>query len=338
MRVYTYYDQVPGINIEEEKQLIRLWEISWKKHGWTPIVLSIQTAMKHPEFHAYHNHIKSLPSICPPGYDAACFLRWIAMEWAMMTAGDAERSTVSECNGVDTKGVDTFGVLSTYACMNYGFTPNCLQKILLSKSPPDTITKTLFLFDGVPCVMCGSISSYSAIRRFILATRASPQVIQWVQRHLLRGSPHARRSFLNDMIVLRLPGSEMLQSTASVGRLSGKPGFMKAPLVHFTRSHAVESKYKSKVHAIQCLRPISSPSVPRVVAVSSVPPSVPRVVAVSSVPPSVPRVVAVSSVPPLVPRVVVVRKTKQRQLFQMRPRVMRRRLTRLRARHIKRRR
>lgn len=47
MNVYAYLDpSAPGINLE----LVSLWESSWRAQGWTPRLLTVRDARKHPDF------------------------------------------------------------------------------------------------------------------------------------------------------------------------------------------------------------------------------------------------------------------------------------------------
>ena len=47
-RVYTYFTR--GAGAEKELEAISLWNASWTAAGWTPTVLSLADAKKHPRF------------------------------------------------------------------------------------------------------------------------------------------------------------------------------------------------------------------------------------------------------------------------------------------------
>ena len=47
MKIYTYYQ---NINHSKQSELIDLWKISWSRHGYEPIVLTLDNAKKHSYF------------------------------------------------------------------------------------------------------------------------------------------------------------------------------------------------------------------------------------------------------------------------------------------------
>lgn len=76
--VYSYYHPVPALTGHEEHRLIMLWKNSWRRVGFIPVLLSHQHAEAHPLHDAVAAKIDQFPSINPPGYDRACWLRWLA--------------------------------------------------------------------------------------------------------------------------------------------------------------------------------------------------------------------------------------------------------------------
>jgi len=48
MKVFTYYD--PDLEKEPVGAIIRLWELSWRAHGWTPQLLVPRLARAHYKF------------------------------------------------------------------------------------------------------------------------------------------------------------------------------------------------------------------------------------------------------------------------------------------------
>lgn len=77
MRVYSYHQPVPGL--PDPKKLIELWAQRWMLDGWEPVILNETDAKSHPGFAHYEQRIRKFPSVNPPGYDRACFLRHLAM-------------------------------------------------------------------------------------------------------------------------------------------------------------------------------------------------------------------------------------------------------------------
>lgn len=79
MRVYTYFHPVPQIDFLEECKLHALWKRSWMDSEFIPMTLTHQTAEMHPKFAEFDRKVRSFPSINPPGYDIACWHRWLAL-------------------------------------------------------------------------------------------------------------------------------------------------------------------------------------------------------------------------------------------------------------------
>lgn len=49
MKVYTYWDSSPEAPADQA-EFFRIWEHSWRKHGWEPRILTITNAMACPWF------------------------------------------------------------------------------------------------------------------------------------------------------------------------------------------------------------------------------------------------------------------------------------------------
>ena len=73
--IYTYHEQVNGMG--DQEPLLALWRERWKAAGFVPIVLGREHAG--PFAHEFIACVSKLPSVNPPGYDLACYLRWFAM-------------------------------------------------------------------------------------------------------------------------------------------------------------------------------------------------------------------------------------------------------------------
>jgi hypothetical protein len=79
MKIYTYYEPVPGISLEDSTRLLLLWKENWKYFGREPVVLNEEIARKHPRFSEIYDKVSRLPTINPKGYDLSCYLRYLAM-------------------------------------------------------------------------------------------------------------------------------------------------------------------------------------------------------------------------------------------------------------------
>ena len=99
-KVFCYYSPCPNLYDEDsQRHLIDIWQKSWKKAGWQPVVLSEYDVLTHPKFKHYKKKFWSLPTEYGHDYEAACFMRWAA---------------VAHAGG---------GMMTDYDVINYGFTP-----------------------------------------------------------------------------------------------------------------------------------------------------------------------------------------------------------------------
>jgi hypothetical protein len=79
MRIFTYFESLASLNVEDNLRLVNLWRRHHQALGYTPIVLQEWHARSSPMFQDFDARICALPSINPAGYDRACYLRWLAM-------------------------------------------------------------------------------------------------------------------------------------------------------------------------------------------------------------------------------------------------------------------
>lgn len=110
---------------QADTKLIAKWKDNWQKAGWDPIVLTENDAKLHPEYEVLAPKLKSLPSANPKGYDAACYLRWLA---------------VAARGG---------GWMADYDLFNYGYPP---------QEPFPRMT--LFARPSVPCLASGTAEAF----------------------------------------------------------------------------------------------------------------------------------------------------------------------------------
>lgn len=137
--MFTYFSPVVGIDSGDAVKLLDLWSQRWTAQGWSTVVLNEDDARAHPMFAIFDAAISALPSINPPGYDRACFLRWLAM---------------AQAGG---------GFMSDYDVMPIGFKPRPLPSRL-----------TLFQ-DHNPCpsLVAGTKEEYERICRWFMAWEPS---------------------------------------------------------------------------------------------------------------------------------------------------------------------
>lgn len=122
MNVITYFEQIKGFTFSEQSEdIIQLWDASWKKHGWCPVVLNETHAIKNlvhdkldldQENSVFYRHAKPLPKDAPHPwrkYHRSCYRRLLAY-----------------CEYVRQNGPVLY---SDYDVINYGFLPHLIQKL-----------------------------------------------------------------------------------------------------------------------------------------------------------------------------------------------------------------
>jgi len=80
MNVYTYFEP---LNLNDAKDLIPLWVGAWKRVGCTPVVLLPSDAVAADDYHEFAARVGSYPTVNPPAYELACYVRWLALREAM---------------------------------------------------------------------------------------------------------------------------------------------------------------------------------------------------------------------------------------------------------------
>lgn len=78
VKLYTYFNDVPGISPFDSYKLILLWMEHWKAVGFEPFVLTEWHASKHPMFEKFNAVVSAFPSVNSPEYERACWIRWLA--------------------------------------------------------------------------------------------------------------------------------------------------------------------------------------------------------------------------------------------------------------------
>jgi hypothetical protein len=60
--VYTYFDSSPHAD-PSQCSILRLWVRSWESRGWTPRILTVKNAAKHPQYASLKDDPRELPRL-----------------------------------------------------------------------------------------------------------------------------------------------------------------------------------------------------------------------------------------------------------------------------------
>lgn len=79
MKIYTYYED---IEFKQQNELLELWESSWKRNRFEPIILGIEHAARHPYYAEFCEHMRYIYNRITDKelsrYGLSCFTRWLA--------------------------------------------------------------------------------------------------------------------------------------------------------------------------------------------------------------------------------------------------------------------
>lgn len=113
MKVYCYYESLPGPRFAEDALLVREWLENWVKHGWRACILGPLDAQQHEAFAATRSFVTSFEGDTPLVYRVATWSRWLAFAHAM-------RRTEA-------------GLIVDYDVFNRGFTPDMAKPLLCDR-------------------------------------------------------------------------------------------------------------------------------------------------------------------------------------------------------------
>ena len=86
MRLRTYFEPLPEHYAKEHHaDVVDLWVETWTALGHDVKVLGRADAVQHPQYRNLVDKVRTWPTINPPPYTEACFVRWCA---ASVEAGD----------------------------------------------------------------------------------------------------------------------------------------------------------------------------------------------------------------------------------------------------------
>lgn len=220
MKIFTYYDPVGQIGMYDERMLIAVWYDKWKEAGFDPFVLNEWWAQQHQYYKDYCHAVESFPSINPPGYDRACFLRWLAVAQAIE---DMDKTVGG-------------GIMVDYDTMPYCKAYDIQQFI-------DTSNLTLFQ-KHVPSVVAGSTD------QLVL------QCMRFADYKVEPDDIHDGVGHVSDMTILgKQSQREPTSFTAlDVCKLYSDKGWETAPVVHFANQVMIPAGHAPRWKHIERLR------------------------------------------------------------------------------------
>lgn len=80
MTLYTYYEKLGSPEKQQlERSLLNLWFYHHHRLGFNCVVLRKEDAAKHVFYFGFSHKVAEFPSANFPGFNVACFRRWLAM-------------------------------------------------------------------------------------------------------------------------------------------------------------------------------------------------------------------------------------------------------------------
>lgn len=193
VKIFTYFNNCPGIDAYGEFRLIQLWRDSWTRAGFEPEVLTEWHARQHPYFEEFDAAVKKLPSVNNKFYEVACWHRWLAV------------CVVSQ----ETDHV----IMSDYDCLAYG-----------ESFPLEQPDKLNCYEKCVPCLVSGRQHHFlEQAKRF--AAYQVRETDRWGD-----GRPHISDMMALQWDLAERP--EMYRCLHVVKEHT-EPGWLEAPAVHF---------------------------------------------------------------------------------------------------------
>lgn len=73
--IYAFHADIGDARLNET---VGLWESIWRKHGWTPHILGLSDAAKHPDFNKMWAYAERVPTVNDRLFSTVNFVRWCA--------------------------------------------------------------------------------------------------------------------------------------------------------------------------------------------------------------------------------------------------------------------
>jgi len=77
--MHTYIEDLNTESGADNARMKVVWSEWWRSQGWTPRILTVADARRHPRYEAILARLLRLPLGSNPKYDLACYVRYVAM-------------------------------------------------------------------------------------------------------------------------------------------------------------------------------------------------------------------------------------------------------------------
>lgn len=73
--IYAFHMDIGDVRLNET---VPLWLSVWRKHGWTPHIIGMEEALRHPDFSRLWRMAESMPTVNDKMFSVVNFVRWCA--------------------------------------------------------------------------------------------------------------------------------------------------------------------------------------------------------------------------------------------------------------------
>lgn len=223
MHVFTFFGEVPKLDLLEEQRLKILWAERWQAMGFTPVVLNEWQAKQHPRYDELAHAYRTLPSINPVPYEFLCTIRWVAMAMAPVPKGE-------------------LFVMSDADTIPYDVTPLHHYGSKSSKSRP--FERLVSYQKHVPACVLGHRALFEQ------------QAVRFAEYKPEPDDMHDTTPHCSDMTILQKQAARQPETLTmlDIVKTYGEPGWETAPIVHYANAGMGPAKKLPRSTHIPLLR------------------------------------------------------------------------------------
>lgn len=204
--VYTFFSPVPELNAAEHLRQVDIWKNSWRSRGFKPVVLNLDTAMRHPDFQKLNAIFEKFPTVNAKKYELYCYIRWLALE---VVGG---------------------GMTSDYDVINNGFTPDYMEEF---KADKDRITVFQASSD-LSCITPAAVyAPVPALKKFISAM---------AEYKVDETDKEGEAKHISDQNILRKHSKDDWVSIQLLCKEYGEDGWKDVPMTHISTGSLVRER------------------------------------------------------------------------------------------------